>query len=140
MFVYKNSVRFFLFCALSALTFAACMPTMVVRTEFNDSINRYNKFLSSQSFDGASFFASESIAKEYSARVKAAKNIKVVDNRIARVQYSEENGTAQVEVEMDYYSFSSYKMKTLVDIQKWAYVTEGGFKHWRLMSPLPEFP
>jgi len=113
---------------------------MAARTEFDDSINRYNKFLSSQSFDGASFFASESIAKEYSARAKAAKKIKIVDNRITRVQYDDQNATAQVEVEMDYYSLSSYKMKTLVDIQKWAYVTEGGFKHWRIMSLLPEFP
>jgi len=120
--------------------FAACMPAIGVRTELNDSINRYNKFLSSQSFDAAGFFASEKITKEYSARVKAAKNIKIVDNRITRVQYNEENGLAQVEVEIDYYSLSSYKMKTLVDIQRWEYVTESGFKHWRIMSPLPEFP
>ena len=84
-------------------------------------------------------FASESIAQEFSARVKAAKNIKVIDHRIVRVGYDEKNGTAQVEVEIDYYSLSSYRMKTLLDIQKWAYVTENGFKHWRLTSLFPKF-
>ena len=135
----KNKVRIIFWNMLAAVAISACMPAMSVRTEFDDSINKYNKFLSSQSFDAAGFFASESIAQEFSARVKAAKNIKVIDHRIVRVGYDEKNGTAQVEVEIDYYSLSSYRMKTLLDIQKWAYVTESGFKHWRLTSLLPEF-
>ncbi|RJQ40541.1 MAG: hypothetical protein C4550_03365 [Nitrospiraceae bacterium] len=136
----KNKIRIVFWSMLAAIAFSACMPAMSVRTELDDSINKYNKFLASQSFDAAGFFASESIAKEFSARVKAAKNVKVIDRRIVRVGYDEKNGTAQVEVEIDYYSLSSYRMKTLLDIQKWAYVTESGFKHWRLMSLLPEFP
>ncbi|HBG93430.1 MAG TPA: hypothetical protein DDX12_08200 [Nitrospiraceae bacterium] len=136
----KNKILIIFWSMLAAIALSACMPAMSVRTEFDDSINKYNKFLSSQSFDAAGFFASESIAKEFSARVKAAKNIKVIDRRIVSVGYDEEKGTAQVEVEIDYYSLSSYRMRTLLDIQKWAYVTESGFKHWRLMSLLPEFP
>ncbi|MDP3260345.1 MAG: hypothetical protein Q8M34_07145 [Thermodesulfovibrionales bacterium] len=135
----KNKIRIIFWNMLAAIALSACMPAMSVRTEFDDSINKYNKFLSSQSFDAAGFFASESIAQEFNSRVKAAKNIKVIDRRILRIQYDEENGTAQVEVEIDYYSLSSYRMKTLLDIQKWAYVTENGFKRWRLMSLLPEF-
>lgn len=118
----------------------ACSTHLAMRKQLDESITKYNKLLSIQSFDAAGFFAAETIAKEFSARTKAAKNIKVVDHRIVRVKYEEETGKAEVEVEIQYYTISSYQLKTLLDIQKWAYITGNSTKQWRLISLLPEFP
>ena len=75
----------------------------------------------------------------FSARVRAAKNMRVVDYRITGVKLDEQKAEAEVRVEIDYYTLSAYRLKTLVDTQKWAYVDQGGAKQWRLVSLLPEF-
>lgn len=125
---------------LFSMILASCMTKASVRKEFNDSIEQYKNLLSSQSFEAAGFFAIEQISNEFSARAKAAKNIKVVDYRILRAKYDELNAKAEVEVEIDYYSLPFYTVKTIKDTQKWAYITERGETHWRLTSLLPEFP
>ncbi len=122
-----------------AATFTACMTKMSIRKEFDDTINNYNKLLTAQSLNAAGLFAAEGIAKEFSARAKAAKSVKMFDYRIVGTSYDEESVSAEVTVEIDYYSLSSFKMSTMLDIQKWEYVTEKGIKHWRLKSLLPEF-
>ena len=136
----KAKIRTAILSILIAVTLIACMTKIAIRNELAESIDKYNKLLSSQSFDTAGLFAAESIAKEFSARIKAAKNIKVVDYSIEKTDYDEDNGKAEITVKIDYYSLSSYKVNTILDIQKWEYITEKGAKHWRLMSLLPEFP
>ncbi len=139
MAVIKNKMRTGFFAILIAFALTSC-STMVVREKFEDSISQYSKLLSAQRFDLAGIFVSESIAEAFNARVKTAKNIKVVDCRVVKAKYEEENGKADVEVEIDYYTLSAYKLTTLTDLQKWAYVTENGATGWKLMSLLPEFP
>lgn len=139
MAVIKNKMRTGFLAILVAFALTSC-STMVVRDKFEDSIRQYSKLLSGQRFDLAGIFVSESIAETFNARVKAAKNIKVVDCRVVKAKYEEENGKADVEVEIDYYTLSAYKLTTLTDFQKWAYVTEKGVAGWKLMSLLPEFP
>lgn len=136
----SNRIRTAVLIMLIAATLTACMTKMSVRKEFEESIDKYNNMLSSQNFDTAGHFAAEAIAKEFAARVKVAKNIKIFDYRILKTNYDEKNGKAEAEVEINYYSLSSFKVNTIRDIQEWAYVTEKGIKHWRLMSLLPEFP
>ncbi len=136
----KAEIRTAAFSILIVITLIACMTNIAIRNELAESIDKYNKLLSSQSFDAAGLFAAESIAKEFSARIKAAKNIKIVDYSIEKTDYDEENGKAEVAVKIDYYSISSYKVNTVLDVQKWEYITQKGAKQWRLMSLLPEFP
>jgi hypothetical protein len=55
--------------------------------------------------------------------------------------FKAEMGEQIVDVEFDYYISPVYIVKTLIDKQKWSYVyiEREKKKHWRLMSPLPEF-
>lgn len=121
------------------IALTACSTHMASHETFQMSVDRYNELLSEQKFDTARLFASETIAEEFSVRVKAAKNIKVMGYHIVNAKYEESKGEAEIEVEIEYYTLSSYRLKALLDIQKWAYVTENGTKQWRLMSLLPEF-
>ncbi len=138
--VKKKVLLSFALILLFSVTLASCMTKVSVRKEFDDSIEQYKNLLSAQSFDAAGLFAIEEISDEFSARAKAAKNIKIVDYRVLRAKYDELNAKAEVEVEIDYYSLSFYRVKTIRDTQKWAYITERGETHWRLTSLLPEFP
>ena len=89
--------------------------------------------------EDASQFASDAISEQYMGRVLAAKNMKVFDYHIVRTKYNESKSEAEVMVEFEYYTFSTNTLKTLLDVQKWAYVTENGAKQWKLMSLLPDF-
>lgn len=124
---------------LVVIAFTACSTHMASHETFQMSVDRYNELLSEQKFDAARLFASDTIAEEFNIRAKAAKNIKVIAYHIVNAKYEESKGEAEIEVEIEYYTLSSYRLKALLDIQKWAYVTEKGTKQWRLMSLLPEF-
>ncbi len=130
-------VSFSLVVIIIALT--AC-GQYVLRDGFEKSIDRYNEMVRWHKFDEASLFTTESLSEEFGARVKAAKNVKVIDYRIVKTKYDGKKGEAEVRVEIDYYTLSTNRLKTLLDIQKWAYFEENGTKQWRLVSLLPEFP
>ncbi len=135
----KVKMRTVILGILVVIALTACSTHMASHETFQMSVDRYNELLSEQKFDTARLFASETIAEEFSVRVKATKNIKVMGYHIVNVKYEESKGEAEIEVEIEYYTLSSYRLKALLDIQKWAYVTENGTKQWRLMSLLPEF-
>ena len=123
--------------AVITMTFIACAQGM--RGEFEKSMNQYGDLVRVNKMELASSFTTEALMEEFSARVRAAKNMRVVDYRITGVKLDEQKAEAEVRVEIDYYTLSAYRLKTLVDIQKWAYVDQGGAKQWRLVSLLPEF-
>jgi len=120
------------------ITLVAC-SAQSMRGNFEMSINQYSELVRKHNLDAASLFTTEALAEEFRARVKAAKNMRVVDYRIVGTKYYEEKGEAEAQVEIDYYTLATYRLKTLVDVQKWAYLDEGGKKQWRLTSLLPEF-
>ncbi len=115
------------------------MPHVGSREQFQRSVEVYNELLALQKLDEAVFFTTEELAREFSERAQAAKNIKINECNIINVTYDESRGLAEVQVQIEYYSLNSYRLKTLSDVQKWAYVSAGGVKSWRLLSPLPEF-
>lgn len=110
-----------------------------VHGKFEQSLTDYNDLLRWHKLEEASLFASDSISAEYMNRVMASKNMKVFDYHIVRTKYDQAKNEAEVMVEFQYYTFATNTLKTLVDIQKWAYVNENGNKQWKLMSLLPEF-
>lgn len=120
-----------------SMTLIAC--TQNIRGELEKSLDQYGELVRKNKMDLASSFTTEALMEEFSARVRAAKNMRVVDYRVAGVKFDEQKGEAEVRAEIDYYTLSAYRLKTLVDTQKWAYVEEGGKKQWRLVSLLPEF-
>jgi len=131
-----NMKKAFLF-VLIVVTVSACAQNM--RAEFQASIDQYGELVRKNKMDLASSFTTDALMEEFSARVRAARNMRVVDYRVAGVKFDEKKGEAEVRAEIDYYTLSAYRLKTLVDTQKWVYVDEGGKKQWRLVSLLPEF-
>jgi len=123
------------------ITLVACAPTQSgIREELNESITKYNDLVRWHKLDAAGLFPVDTISEEFRTRAKAAKNVRVVDYRVVKMNYDMQTNEALVQVEMDYYTLTTNRLRSLIDSQRWAYVTEGGIKQWKLMSPLPEFP
>ncbi|MCL5022656.1 MAG: hypothetical protein M1497_04700 [Nitrospirae bacterium] len=120
---------------LSALV--ACSHN--IRGELEENVEQYGQLIRTHKMDLAGSFTTGAVLDAYMERVREAKNMRIIDYRIAGIKYDEQKGEAEVQAEIDYYTFSSYRLKTLVDVQKWAYVEEKGKKQWRLVSLLPEF-
>jgi len=110
-----------------------------MRGKLDQSVDRYNDLVRGKKLDAASLFAAESLSREYGERAEKARNLKIVDYRVLGTKYDEKKSEAEVRVEIDYVSASTYLLKTVVDVQRWAYLEEGGKKRWRLTSLLPEF-
>jgi hypothetical protein len=120
---------------------SACSTLTSLREELDDTVMAYNDLLRWGEFNKAKNFADESVRQEFEAKAKATKNIKIADYRILDAYFEAEKGEQIVEVEFDYYISPAYLVKTLVDKQKWSYISIGkeNKKQWRLMTPLPEF-
>ena len=120
---------------------SACSTLTSLREELDDTVMAYNDLLRWGEFNKAKIFADVSVRQEFEARAKATKNVKIADYRILGTAFEAEKGEQIVEVEFDYYISPAYLVKTLVDQQKWSYVSIGKEKkkQWRLMTPLPEF-
>jgi len=134
-----NTMRTFLLLVFIAISLTNCIGRYAVREEFEESLRKYNDLLQRNELTGASLFTTKALSEEFMVRVKAAKDVRVIDYRILRINYDEAGCEAEVQVEITYYNLSSLKVKTLYDTQKWVLLKENGKKHWRLVSLLPEF-
>ena len=135
------AMRIFLLPAVLVIALVTCAPTQSgIREELNESITKYNDLVRWHKLDAAGLFPADAISEEFSTRAKAAKNVRVVDYRVVRTNYDTQTNEALVQVEIDYYTLTANRLRSLIDNQKWAYVTENGIKQWKLMSLLPEFP
>ncbi len=110
--------------------------------DFEESSRGYNKMVRWQEQENACLlYVDQSIRDQFLERVKAAKEVKIVDYRIKTLECETDRKHATATVEMDYYIPPSTTVKTLEDVQKWTYV-EDEVKDvfgWRLTSLLPEF-
>jgi len=137
----SNEILISLLPIVLVIALATCAPTQSsIREELNESITKYNDLVRWHKLDAAGLFPADAISEEFRTRAKAAKNVRVVDYRVVRMNYDTERNEAAVQVEIDYYTLTANRLKSLIDSQKWAYVTENGIKQWKLMSLLPEFP
>lgn len=135
------ALRMFLLPAIVVIVLIGCAPTQSgIREELNDSITRYNDLVRWHKLDAAALFPADAISEEFRTRAKAAKNVRVVDYRVVRMNYDTQRNEALVHVEIDYYTLNANRLRSLIDTQKWAYVTADGIAQWKLMSLLPEFP
>jgi hypothetical protein len=127
-------------CILIAIV-SACSTLTNLREDLDNTVIAYNDLLRWNELNKAKYFVDESLRQEFEARTKAAKNVKIADYRILDADFKAEEGEQMVKVEFDYYISPAYVVKTLIDKQKWSYVyiEKEKKKHWRLMSPLPEF-
>jgi len=137
----RYEMRIFFLPAVLVIALVTCAPTQTaIREELNESITKYNDLVRWHKLDAARLFPADAISEEFSTRAKAAKNVRVVDYRVVRMNYDMQTNEALVQVEIDYYTLTANRLRSLIDNQKWAYVTENGIKQWKLMSLQPEFP
>ena len=111
-----------------------------VREDFDMIFKDYNELLRWHRFEDASLFPADAVSEKYRERVEMAKDVKVVDYRVINITFDEKKKEAAVKLEIDYYTLSSPRVRTVVDNQKWVYQGKEGEGVWRLMSLLPEFP
>ncbi len=133
-------MRIHLFMLPLLLILPACTTLTGVREDFEQNSKEYNHMVRWHELDKAcAIFPPEELSKDFAARVKAAKDVTVVDYRVLSMECEPAKGEAKVKAEIDYYLIPSTRVKTVQDNQKWSYVGEGDIKHWRLMTLLPEF-
>jgi hypothetical protein len=145
--LYTNSNRFrgdgmrkVFFTLMVLITLAACSNYVYdLHGKFDESFTKYNNLYRWNELGKTGAFFSDSIREDALVRIKAARNIRIVDTRILSTMYDEKTRTAVVEVEIDYYFLSSTKVKTLRDTQTWVYREKQGSGGWQLTSLLPEF-
>jgi hypothetical protein len=125
---------------LIAAMLISCATQKSLRTDFEENLKNYHELIRWRQLDEASLLASGSVSRAFKERLQAAKNTVVVDYRISNISYSEKTREASVKVEIDYYSLSSYRIRTVTDNQKWVYEGKEGRGAWRLISLFPEFP
>ena len=135
------AIRISFLSTIVGMVLVSCAPSQSgIREELNESIANYNDLVRWHKLHAAGIFSADAISDEFRARAKAAKNVRIVDYRIVRVNYDPVRNEAVVQVEIDYYTLTANRLGSLTDSQKWAYVTENGITQWKLMSLLPEFP
>lgn len=127
------------FSLLLTAVLVSCNTPENIKANLENDYRSYNEKLRWHKLDEAGHFPADSIADAYKERVKAAKNVAVVDYRVTDVKFDEKKKEAEVKVEIDYYKLNTLILRTVTDNQKWAYQGEKGKGHWRLMSLLPDF-
>ena len=135
----KDFMKTLFFPLLLTAVLVSC-STQSIKADFERDFRSYNEMVRWRQLEDASLFPADSISAGYKERMKAAKNVAVVDYRVTNIKYDEKNKEAEVKIEVDYYKLSTLSLKTVIDNQKWAYQEKEGKGFWRLMSLLPEFP
>jgi hypothetical protein len=133
-------VRIFLLSILIATALISCATQKNTRADFEKNFKSYNDLLRWHQLAEAGLFAADTIPREYYERLAAAKDVSVIDYRVMQVKYHEGEKDAEVKIEIDYYTRSSTKVRTVEDNQRWVYQDKEGKSAWRLVSLLPEFP
>ena len=134
-------MRNILFICVLSVIISACSTLTSLREDLDDTVIAYNDLLRRGEFSRAKNFVDQSQKEDFEARAKAAKNVKIVDYRIVNADFEAARGEQIVEVEFDYYISPAYIVKTIIDEQKWSYVSteKEKKKQWRLITTLPEF-
>jgi hypothetical protein len=135
----KDVMRILFLSLLIAASLVSCNAQRNIKADFEKNVKKYNESVRWHQFESASLFPADAISGEYRERVMAAKNVEVIDYRLVDVKYDEKKNEAEVKVEIDY-TPSLFRIRTIVDNQKWAYQEKEGIGLWRLISLLPEFP
>ncbi len=124
---------------LVAAALFSCATGNSAREDCSKISMSYNDLLRWHRFEDAGPYIADSIAEEYRQRVEMAKNVKFADYRLVNFSFDEKKKEASIKIEIDYYTNSSPKLRTVVDEQRWIYEGEDGKGAWKLISLLPEF-
>jgi hypothetical protein len=134
-------MRNILFICVLSVIISACNTLTSLREDLDNTVIAYNDLLRRGEFNRAKNFVDQSQREDFESRAKTAKDVKIVDYRIVNADFEAARGEQIVEVEFEYYISPVYMVKTLIDKQKWSYVSieKEKKKQWRLITTLPEF-
>ena len=135
----KGKVSRHFIAVVIVVVIASCVSQHAVREEFEESLRGYNELRCRHETFMASHYVKESLIEKYLSMVSTSKDVRIVDYRILSTAYDEVRGEAGAQVEIEYYSVSTQKVKTLLDTQQWVYIKEKGKGQWMLVSLPPEF-
>lgn len=138
-------MRQILIALLAAFSFSACSSGVIhdyfydIQGKYEESVRNYNNLYRWNEFEAASRYAVDPLREDAIARVKAAKDVRIVDSRVMNSTYDSQKRKGTMEVEIDYYFLNTTRVKTIRNTQEWVYFDKPEMKGWRLVSPLPEF-
>jgi hypothetical protein len=135
----SHSYASFRLAAVPLLIFVACCVQHSAKAEFEESLSGYNDSLCRHDMSMAKNYLEDSLVENYMAKAYAAHDVRIVDCRVLWTKYDEAKGEAEAKVELEYYTISTQRVKTVLDTQRWAYTEIQGKRQWRLTSLLPEF-
>jgi hypothetical protein len=118
--------------------FVGCGTKHVAQNRLDETLAWYQRMVEKGDLEATVLLASDSIAGEYLERSRGAREARVIECRILRVDYSVTGEEADVSVEVEYYSLSTLKVKKTREMQKWVYTRDASSSRWRLMT-VPSF-
>jgi hypothetical protein len=124
---------------IMVVVLASCVSQHAVREEFDESLRGYNELRYRNEPFIAGHYVVESLIEKYLSLVHTSKDVRIVDYRILSTTYNEARGEAEAQVEIEYYSVSTQKVKSLLDTQEWVYIKGKEKGQWMLVSLPPEF-
>jgi hypothetical protein len=111
-----------------------------VAEKFANTSKNYIRLIRWHEFEKSTLtYVDDKLREDFQKRIEAFEEVKVVDYRIKNQECRPKKGTAEVDVEWDYYLPPSVTVKTVKDPQKWRYVDEENSHEWVLTTLLPEF-
>ncbi|MBI1921400.1 MAG: hypothetical protein HYS23_10025 [Geobacter sp.] len=128
-------------CAAAAcLVLSACTALLDLEGKLNKTSREYNEMVRWQELESAcQSHVDKELREECLKRADAARDVKVADYRVVRVERSPSGKEATILVQIEYYIPPSATLKTLDDLQKWRYKNGESGEGWRLVSLPPLF-
>lgn len=136
-------LRRIIFLGTTIALMAGCtaISNRTVAWQLDKSSKAYQKMIRWNELEKAEvLFPPEGLREEFKRKVDAARDVKITDIRVKKMECFPERGEATVIMDIDYYREPSVTLKTVEDKQEWKYVNEGGNEIWRLMTLPPDFP
>lgn len=127
---------------LAAFLLSSC--GMVVRPgqDFSVASRECMQRLRWMDFPAVAQYLSEEHREDFLNRFNSLADLHVVDVRLERVEFKEEERRAETTTVIEYYLLPSATVKKFLLRQEWAY-TGGDRYHaglWRIITPFPPFP
>lgn len=116
---------------------ASCGAKYAAQTRLDETLLWYRTALERGDVEATGMLAADSIAPEYLQRARAAKDVRIVECRVLKVDYVEAAGEAEVTLEIEYYSLETLKARKIREVQKWVYVGDKSSAPWKLTTVLP---
>lgn len=128
------------YAAAACLFLSGCAHLMDPKGDLDKVSREYNEMVRWDGREAAcAAFADKALHDDCRKLAEAARDVKVADYRVVRVERDPSGKDAAILVRIEYYVPPSATVKTVEDLQQWRYMSNGPDRGWRLMSLPPRF-